>query len=126
VIYYGESCSGSPTFCDGCPLGSSGCSWQANSKIYAGGTETVCSGGCDGECSIAVTVCYTEYPCIPMGLPMPLSYCSTYCLDSEGIPFPCDPHCDQSYPPFTCDQCIGDDLNPLKHTTFNDFCAGGY
>lgn len=121
---YGEDCSGTPSFCGGCALNGD-CGWQGNSKIYEGGDEKICNPrGCPSDCHDDTKVCYTEYPCIPMEAGAPLSHCTNMCVDPGGYTWPCPPHCEVVYLPFTCYICIGDEEwgHYTEHEVQNDSC----
>ena len=119
IINYG-SCTGTDEICEACSV--TGCTM--GSKIYAGGNGTVCNpNGCTGDCHEALKVCYTEYPCIPDPMPLPTSYCSGYCLDSEGIPYPCPIHCEVTLTIVNCYICDRDTYHPDEHKVPNDSCG---
>jgi hypothetical protein len=69
-------------------------------------------------------LCYTVYPCVPAGVPMPFSTCAMYYIDPGGYTWPAPPHCLYSLAlPFsTCDSCVGDDDNKERYYVQNDSC----
>ena len=70
-------------------------------RLYKGGGSNSCNGGCPGECTSVVKVCYIDYPCIsvssPLGLCISNSYCELWFLNQcyfctadmeSGVPVP--------------------------------------
>ena len=121
-IVNGESCSAADTFCSGCAMiGAGGCLWQGNAKICFGGSEKICNPrGCEGDCHDDTKICYTEYPCIPEEVGMPMATCSIFYPGMPPIPAP--PHCNIGTIIDNCYFCTGDLNNPLNHWVQNDSC----
>ena len=95
-------------------------------KVYAGGTEKICSPrGCEGDCIDDKKVCYRVYKCIGSSFYEWMSTCSSiYCLPGAN----CWPKgyfsCEDNVPiPTKCYLCEqGAEDVEAKHEVDNDSC----
>ena len=123
----GQDCSQSNnSFCGGCALDDSDCGWQANAKIYEGGKEKICNPhGCPGDCDSGKTkLCYTEYPCMLLGVFYLFEECSTFVPQPPPLPpMPTLPTCISVFPiPTTCWPCWHHEAYGQSHRVRDHSC----